>query len=235
MPKVRPRRTVRPPQRYSPYQDAAPAARNNNANIDLNSLDDMLLPTPPPMEQPGIWKLQRKFVKDKVTNIVTISMEWVNVLENQAVLPDYITDPVARAAAREREQLREDLIEDPFAEEQQRRQKEREMWNLKQEKRLCSSLKRKNHDFAKASTSLPDKSCGECVSHWYQYKKNEAHVKACPPCTERRNDKIKRKRKLAEEEEAAELEAASPPKKSRTGRTIKVPRRFSKEPEGRQQ
>ena len=29
------------------------------------------------MEEEGIWKLQRKFVKDKQTNTVTVSMEWV--------------------------------------------------------------------------------------------------------------------------------------------------------------
>ena len=30
-------------------------------------------------------------------------------------------------------------IENPMEEEQQRREKEKEMWNLKQEKRLCSA------------------------------------------------------------------------------------------------
>ena len=45
--------------------------------------------------------------------------------------------------------------------------------------------------------------------------------------------KERRKRKLAKEQEAEE--AASPPKRSKAGRTIKVPRRFLKGPEGRQQ
>ena len=30
-------------------------------------------------------------------------------------------------------------IENPYEEEQQRREKEKEMWNLKEEKRLCSA------------------------------------------------------------------------------------------------
>ncbi|KAL9951005.1 hypothetical protein ACROYT_G043591 [Oculina patagonica] len=201
--------------------------RVNNVVVDLDSLDDILLPTPPPVEEEGIWKLERKFVKDKKTNTVTTYMVWVNVLEDQAVLPDVITDP----AAREREQLREERIENPFEEEQHRIQKEKEMWNLKQEKRLCSALKRKRHDFSKAAKSMPNKTSGDCVSHWYQYKKDESHIKACNTCIKRRNDKRKRKRakELQEDEETA-----SPPKRSKMGRTIKVPRRFCKGPEGRQ-
>ena len=56
-------------------------------------------------------------------------------------------------------------------------------------------------------------------------------LQACNTCAVR--VERKRKRKLIEEQEDA-AEAASPPKKSRSGRTIKVPRRFSKGAEGRQ-
>ena len=54
---------------------------------------------------------------------------------------------------------------------------------------------------------------------------------ACNNCTVRSEEK--RKRKLAKEQEDAD-EAASPPKRSRAGRLIKVPRRFTKGTEGRQ-
>ena len=56
-------------------------------------------------------------------------------------------------------------------------------------------------------------------------------LQACNTCAVR--VERKRKRKLIQEQEDA-TEAASPPKKSRSGRTIKVPRRFSKGAEGRQ-
>ena len=67
----------------------------------------------------------------------------------------------------------------------------------------------------------------------------------CPCCTEKRDKKLKRKRKLAsaqatagatpvEQKEEVIEDGASPAKRSRVGRTILVPRRFRDEPEGRQ-
>ncbi|CAH3133521.1 unnamed protein product [Pocillopora meandrina] len=214
--------STRNPERQLPNK----RKRNKNDSC-VDPLDYMLLPTPPPMDEEGIWRLERKYSRGRGRGSYKAFMIWKNVTDNQAIIPDVITDP----AAREKEQLREELITNPFEEEEQRKEREKESWNLEEEKQLCSALKRKKQDFFKAAESVPNKTREECVVHWYHYKKKEDHIKACNTCAVR--VERKRKRKLIEEQEDA-AEAASPPKKSRSGRTIKVPRRFSKGAEGRQ-
>lgn len=49
----------------------------NNTKRDSGPLKDMLLHTPPPMEEEGVWKLERKFVRNSETNTVSVSMIWV--------------------------------------------------------------------------------------------------------------------------------------------------------------
>ena len=53
------------------------SSQRNNTKRDSGPLKDMLLRTPPPMEEEGVWKLERKFVRNSETNTVSVSMIWV--------------------------------------------------------------------------------------------------------------------------------------------------------------
>lgn len=219
-------------------EEAGPSSRNperqlpNMRKSDKNDscvdpLDYMLLPTPPQVDEEGIWRLKIEDSRGRGRGSHKAYMTWKNVTNNQAIIPEVIIDP----AAREKERLREELITDPDGEKEQRRKREKESWNLEEEKRLCSALKREKQDFSKAAKSVPNKTREECVIHWYHYKEEKDHIKACNLCAVRMERK--RKRKLTEEQEEA-AEAASPPKKSRSGRIIKVPRRLFKRAKGSQ-
>lgn len=209
------------PSSRNPERQLPNMRKSDENDSCVDPLDYMLLPTPPQVDEEGIWKLEREDSRGRGRGSHKAYMTWKNVTDNQAIIPEVIIDP----AAREKERLREELITDPVGEKKQRRKREKESWNLEEEKQLCSALERKEKDFSKAAESVPNKTREECVVHWYYYKMKEYHFKACNLCAVRM--KQKGKRKLTEEPEEA-AEAASSPKKSRSGRIIKVPRRFSK-------
>ncbi|PFX13671.1 hypothetical protein AWC38_SpisGene22226 [Stylophora pistillata] len=192
------------PSTSNPEQQLPNGSKRNGNGSNVDPLDCRLLPELPPKKEEGIWRLKIEYLSIEESDAYRVCLIWMNVAKNQAIIPDadVITDP----AAREREQLREGLIGNPFVEETERTKREKESWSPEEEKQLCSALKRNKQDFSEAAKLVPNKTQAECVAYWHHYE----------------NLRLKRKRdrKLSEE-------AASPPKKSRSGRTIKTPRRFS--------